>query len=271
MSGSSLPYIGSKISLVSNAGIRYEGILYTINTEESTIALQNVKSFGTEGRKTPDIPASDEVYDFIIFRGSDIKDLTVLEGASQRSGVLSDPAIVSMQKNAPTVATNGMPRQRGYYNRGGYGKGYGKGYNYGKGYGKGYNYGYRRHQNRNRRSGPSGPVGELVPNENPEAKAEVKEEFDLAAAAEKLEKPDETTVSTAGTTVRTGYDKTKGFFDDISCDALDRRENTMPSFDPTRREKLREADKETFGPMALQRRPFGGNVRRMRPNRGRRY
>ncbi|EER14620.1 conserved hypothetical protein, partial [Perkinsus marinus ATCC 50983] len=195
--------------------------------------------------------------------------------ASQRSGVLSDPAIVSMQKNAPTVATNGMQRQRGYYNnnRGGYGKGYGKGYNNygGKGYGKGYNYGYRnRHQNRNRRSGPSGPVGELVPNENPEAKAEVKEEFDLAASAEKLEKPDESAISTAGTTVRTGYDKTKGFFDDISCDALDR--NGIPSFDPTRREKLREADKETFGSMALQRRPFGGNVRRMRPNnRNRRY
>ncbi|KAF4663262.1 Protein LSM14 A [Perkinsus chesapeaki] len=270
MSGSSLPYIGSKISLVSNAGIRYEGILYTINTEESTIALQNVKSYGTEGRKTPDIPASDEIYDFIIFRGSDIKDLTVLEGANQRSGVLSDPAIVSMQKTAPNNGMQQQPRQRGYNRYGG--KGYGKGYNYGKGYGKGYNYGYRRHQNRNRRSGPSGPVGELVPNENPEAKAEVKEEFDLAAAAEKLEKPDESAISTAGTTVRTGYNKTKGFFDDISCDALDRRENTVSSFDPTRREKLREADKETFGAMALQRRPFGGNVRRMRSNRNnRRY
>ncbi|KAF4673257.1 Protein LSM14 A, partial [Perkinsus olseni] len=69
----------------------------------------------------------------------------------------------------------------------------------------------------------------------------------------------------------TGYDKTKGFFDDISCDALDRRENTMPSFDPTRREKLREADKETFGRMALQRSPFGGNVKRTRPSRSRRY
>jgi Scd6-like Sm domain len=39
--GGQIPYIGSLISLVSASGQRYRGTLYTVDLNESTIALQN--------------------------------------------------------------------------------------------------------------------------------------------------------------------------------------------------------------------------------------
>lgn len=89
------PYLGSKISLISKAQIRYEGILSSVDTERSTVSLAKVKSFGTEDRHAErPVPPKDEIYEFIIFRGSDIKDITVSEPPKQHHGIPRDPAIV---------------------------------------------------------------------------------------------------------------------------------------------------------------------------------
>ncbi|CAK9035683.1 Protein sum2 [Durusdinium trenchii] len=45
----------------------------------------------------PEVPPSSEVYDFIIFRGQDIKDLTVLDNQGKPSST-SDPAIISVNQ-----------------------------------------------------------------------------------------------------------------------------------------------------------------------------
>lgn len=90
-----MPELGSKISLISKADIRYEGKLFTVDATECTIALSEVRSFGTEDRETRCVvPAQPQIYDYILFRGSDIKDIRVLN-----TQPLNDPAIV--QVSAP--------------------------------------------------------------------------------------------------------------------------------------------------------------------------
>ncbi|CAF2500046.1 unnamed protein product [Rotaria sp. Silwood2] len=101
------PYLGSKISLVSKAKIRYEGILYTIDANESTVALSKVRSFGTEDRPTDrPVPARDEIFEYIIFRGADIEDLQVRE--PPQSSLTQDPAIVESSAYPDNVRSNSI-------------------------------------------------------------------------------------------------------------------------------------------------------------------
>lgn len=107
----SVPYLGAKLSLISGSYIRYEGTLYTIDPREATVALQNVRCFGTESRVTDPsriVAATDDLYDFIIFRGKDIIDLHVCE---QPAAALfpalpkppQDPAILSSSVPLPSA------------------------------------------------------------------------------------------------------------------------------------------------------------------------
>ncbi|XP_049315189.1 protein LSM14 homolog B isoform X3 [Bactrocera dorsalis] len=90
-----MPELGSKISLISKADIRYEGRLYTVDPQECTIALSNVRSFGTEDRETQfQIAPQSQIYDYILFRGSDIKDIRVVNNSLPHP---NDPAIMQVQ------------------------------------------------------------------------------------------------------------------------------------------------------------------------------
>ena len=80
----------------------YFGTLHQINPEQSTIALEDVYSFGTEGREPSAekfVPASPQKFDYIVFRGSDVKDIKIAEEEKENKqpepqNVPNDPAIV---------------------------------------------------------------------------------------------------------------------------------------------------------------------------------
>lgn len=106
----------SRISLISKRDIRcvayarspggiclhwrsYVGTLHEINSENSTVALEQVKSYGTEGRSEEEVPPSDNVYEYIVFRGSDVKDLRIEKEPDkkpQQPQVPDDPAILGV-------------------------------------------------------------------------------------------------------------------------------------------------------------------------------
>ncbi|KAK9478974.1 Scd6-like Sm domain-containing protein [Lipomyces japonicus] len=94
-------FIGSKISLFSNSDIRYVGILHEIDSNASTLTLKDVRSMGSEGRKgnpAEEVPPNDNIYEHIVFRGSEVKDLVIEDSAPTPPppppAIPSDPAIL---------------------------------------------------------------------------------------------------------------------------------------------------------------------------------
>jgi len=99
MSETKQPYIGAPVTLVSSLDVRYEGVLFTIDPNESTVALQNVRCLGTEGRQSGEksIPSSDTVYEFIIFRGENIKSISLLDKHEPKLDTpIPDPSILKV-------------------------------------------------------------------------------------------------------------------------------------------------------------------------------
>lgn len=207
MSSATIPYIGSQISLISKSDIRYEGTLHSIDPNEHTVSLSNVKSFGTEGRRIDgkQIPISTELYEFIIFRGSDIKDLSVI----QTTPILNDSAIIkaNIKETQPILKeSQSKPNQQQSQ------------------------YEYRNYLKTYQ---PRTARGELHENANEDLKDQVKVDFDFQESV-KLEKPQKIESEIKG------YDKKSSFFDNISC----KSNEIEGTFD---RRKQKEMDEEAFG------------------------
>ncbi|EDO08132.1 hypothetical protein BBOV_III005690 [Babesia bovis T2Bo] len=112
------PFLGSSITIITNSDIRYEGLLYDLNTEDGVVVLQNVRCFGTENRRTAGaVPPSNKIQDYIVFRGDDIKDLNVLKADSPKYSELSEPEPRPGHSGAPYVLPTGMPPN--FYSMGG--------------------------------------------------------------------------------------------------------------------------------------------------------
>lgn len=106
--------IGCKISLISHQDIRYDGTLFSINQNESSIALKDVQVFGTEDRVTDaakKVAPSTAMIPFVTFPGSEIKDLFVHEAASATTDATATAA-TSAPPAAPTAATKVDNRSR---------------------------------------------------------------------------------------------------------------------------------------------------------------
>ncbi|PNY26402.1 Vesicle transport v-SNARE protein vti1 [Tolypocladium capitatum] len=102
---------------------RYVGTLHEINSDESTVSLENVRSFGTEGRRgrpEEEIAPSDQVYEYIVFRGSDVKDLRIEEHPGIKENkppptMPDDPAIVGARARDGAPPNRNMPSGAGAF------------------------------------------------------------------------------------------------------------------------------------------------------------
>lgn len=232
-----MPYIGSRISLVTNSDLRYEGTLININTAQSTVTLREVRMSGTDCKGQFVMPTS-EVFDYIVFNGKDIKDLTVSEPGFS---VHEDPAIVSV--NVPPSQMHYGRNENKYYSN------YGSPPNHRQGgYQQNYNpQSYNNHRiddytYRNKGAASRTVVGELNAQPNMNLKQQVADAFDFEQANVKFAK--EVTVPATACV----YNKESSFFDNISCESLARAKGDTGRID---RDRQNERDTETFGAAAI--------------------
>ncbi|CBH16937.1 Scd6-like Sm domain containing protein, putative [Trypanosoma equiperdum] len=264
--------IGSTITLITNSQIRYEGTLGHIDASKNTVSLTNVRVFGTEGRAKEkgqvEVPAAEQLFDQIVFRGSDIEELTVFE---ESHNAMMDPAVVTAlparnnnnnnntssgnnNNNAHSNNNNNMRMPQSPQRHGGASMGPGhhqkQQHMYSGGYRRGGRGGYRSGRRVDSHTGRDFHPATGT------AKEEFKDDFDFIKSREEFEKK-KSEFEKAKEDAKNhskAYDRSN-FFDKISCDQQDR----APPLD---REGMKRTDAETFGSEMV------GNMRGPRRGRG---
>jgi len=233
-------YIGCVMSLISKKEIRYVGTLVMINSQDQTLVLKNVKSYGSEGRRgggTDEVPPSQEVYQHIIFRAAELKDFYVIKSpekefqdpaiisteAKQREKeeIKKEPAISSISKEEPGIIQESAAPY--HYEHAEYSR-------------RGRWQSPRRYSNQ--RGSPRRFVGQYTEQSNTALKEEYQEDYDFEGMNKKfmsLFKENEVKVDIA-----VKYDKGKSFYDSLSRGTDEKKEL------PYDRQQQMQINAETF-------------------------
>ena len=260
-------------------------MLYSINEQNATVALQNVRSYGTEGREVNDpetdfVAPADQVHPFLLFRGQDIKDLHVHENqdapaetaasapakvpaASQSAqdppplapeSAAPPPQLKSHSTQQPTSSTSGATNTTATTAN------------------TNNNSRRPRNNNNNNNNKPGAAIGtgasllnrraRGVVDDHNSAGQDTKTDFDFQSHNQQFakqgnpQKDDEAGDEPVEIGVGAAYDK-DDFFDSISCDAIDKQSGVDNRL---RGREERQLNTETFGAVALnnnRRRGYG--------------
>ncbi|MEN2496627.1 MAG: Protein LSM14 A [Marteilia pararefringens] len=105
------PQIGSWISLVSVANIRYTGMLSSINYEHYTLNLRHVRSHGTEDREADKfIKPNPDIYPEVEFMAVNIVSLDNIEFSDD--DMMVDPAILNIATNPKSMSLQSKSKSK---------------------------------------------------------------------------------------------------------------------------------------------------------------
>lgn len=247
-------------------------MLYSINEQNATVALQNVLSYGTEGRELTDaettlVAPTDAVHPYLSFRGQDIKDLHVHENQAADEAKteipvaeptkdprllaknVAAPAPPTATDAAPTQSQSAAPKSPAQQQQAQVGRGVG---------------GNRRPRKPNAAVGTGASL--LTRKERgvvaDTAASETKADFDFQSHNDQFAREtaeDDEAGDEPVTEVGIGTYEKSDFFDSISCDALDKQSGVDNRL---RGQHERQLNTETFGAIALnnsRRRGRGGD------------